>query len=500
MKRFISYLLLAGWLLIISVGSVTAQSSNPFNQRDDTYRLLGLKRSKQAFETARTEFERQQQLFKKTLITQLAFDRARAIFTDAEVNYHQSLLAVLFEKQYVTVSSAVKYQASNGSKHVRVTLANASGGSAEFEKLIAVDDALFRSLQPDVVNNVYVSILNSEGAIISQPYEAKIGQLRHGQPVELDFTLLEDLDAVTVSMIYANGSMREMKIYLQKDASVDRVLVQSEQFSQEVELGRSSSFDLTLESFSGTNNTFSLEVVNLPREIGRYFKAATGSVRLSQVKFTESTRTKRAALQVELPDRPSAAVPMDTPIPFYVLVLPRDQARAIGDLHSRSWTEDEIKALDVGYVRLDLVTRGIGELMVRLPQLYHAIDPDQDARMKLELFNEGSHSINNIEFRVDLPLNWTKSIEPTTVASLEIGRDAPVELTFTPPNDVAPGKYEVRLRTSGMSNGRPITAEDKNIIVEVRAETNVLGTVAIVTLLLTLVGGIVVYGTRLSRK
>lgn len=500
MKMLMSYLLLLGWLILATVESATAQSSNPFNQRDDTYRLLGLKRSKQAFETARTEFDRQKQLFQKTLITQLEFDRAHAIFTDAEVNYQQSLLAVLFEKQYVTVTSAVKYQAPDGSKHVRVTLANASGGSAEFEKLIAVDDALFRSLQPDVVNNVYVSILNEIGAIISQPYEAKIGRLVHGQPVELDFTLLEDLDAVTISMIYANGAMREMKIYLQKDASVDRVLVQSEQFSQEVELGSSSSFDLTLESFSGTSNTFSLEVVNLPREIGRYFKAATGSVRLSQVKFTESARTKRAALKVELPDRPSANVPMDTPIPFYVLVLPRDQARAIEDLHTRHWTEDEIKALNVGYVRLDLVTRGVGELMVRLPQLYHAIDPGQVAKMRLEVFNEGSRSINNIEFRVDLPLNWTKSIEPSDVSSLEIGRDAPVELAFTPPDDIAPGKYEVRLRTSGMSNGQPITADDKNIIVEVRAETNVLGTVAIVTLLLTLVGGIVVYGTRLSRK
>ncbi|MDH4035458.1 MAG: hypothetical protein OEV80_16815, partial [candidate division Zixibacteria bacterium] len=318
MKTLKSYMLLAGWLVLICVGSVAAQSSNPFNQRDDTYRLLGLKRSRQAFETASTEFERQQQLFQKGLITQLEFDRARAVFTDAEVNYQQSLLAVLFEKQYVTVKGAVKYQASDGSKHVRLTLANASGGSAEFEKLLSVDDALFRSLQPDVVNNVYVSILNGVGAIISQPYEAKIDQLVHGQPTELDFALLEDLDAVTVSMIYANGAMREMKIYLQKDASVDRVLVQSEQFSQEVELGSSSSFDLTLESFSGSSNTFSLEVVNLPREIGRYFKAPTGSVRLSQVKFTESARTKRAALKVELPDRPSANVPMDTPIPFFV--------------------------------------------------------------------------------------------------------------------------------------------------------------------------------------
>jgi uncharacterized membrane protein len=487
-------------LLLILVSSASAQNYNPFNQRDDTYRLLGLKRSKQAYETAQAEYDRQQQLFDKGLITQLELDRAHSLYTDAEVNYQQSLLAVLFEKQYITVAGAVKYQAADGSKHVRLTLANASGGSAEFQKLIQVDDALFRSLQPDIINNIYVSILNESGAIVSQPYEAKIERLQHGRPADLDFTLLEDLDAVTVSMIYANGNQRTMKIFLQKDASVDRVLVQSEQFSQEVELGTSSSFDLTLELFSGTSNTFSLEVVNLPREIGRYFKAPTGSVRLSQVKFTESARTKRAALQIELPDRSSTGVAMDTPIPFFVLVLPREQARAIDDLHTRQWTEEEIKALKAGYVRLELVARGVGKLMVRLPQLYHAIDLGETARPRLEVLNEGSHGINDIEFKVDLPLNWTKSIEPDGVPSLDIGRDAAVDLALSPPEGIAPGKYEIRLRTSGMSNGRPISAEDKTITVEVRADTNVFGTVLIVALLLSLVGGIVVYGTRLSRR
>jgi hypothetical protein len=115
-----------------------------------------------------------------------------------------------------------------------------------------VEDELFRSLQPDVTHNIYVSLLNADNAIVSQPYEAKIDLLRFGEPQKLDFTLLQDLDAVTVFLIYGNGNQRSMKIFLQKDASVNRVLVQSEQFSQEVDLGEAASFDLTLELFSGT--------------------------------------------------------------------------------------------------------------------------------------------------------------------------------------------------------------------------------------------------------
>ena len=39
--------------------------------------------------------------------------------------------------------------------------------------------------------------------------------------------------------------------------------VQSQQFSQEAELGKTATYDLNLELYSGTTNTFSLEVLNL---------------------------------------------------------------------------------------------------------------------------------------------------------------------------------------------------------------------------------------------
>ncbi|MBI2429154.1 MAG: hypothetical protein HYV29_10235, partial [Ignavibacteriales bacterium] len=246
-------------LVVCTTSAVPEKSSaqaNPyFNQRDDKYRLLGLKRAKEAYEFSKKEFERQQDLFKKGLLSQAELDRARVSFSDAEVNYQQSLLAVLFETQFISVEKAVKYQTSDGKKHVRLTLINTSGGNAEFQKLVKMEDQLFRSLQPDVIPNVYVSIANTDNSIISQPYEAKIDELRFGHPKELDFILLQDLDAVVVNVIYGNGSSRTMKIFLQKDASQNKVLVQSQQFSQEGELGKSATFDLTLELFSGTTNT-----------------------------------------------------------------------------------------------------------------------------------------------------------------------------------------------------------------------------------------------------
>ncbi len=488
-------------VLAFCCSTLLAQTTGvPFNQRDDQYRLLGLKRAKEAYEYAQKEYERKQELFERSLISELDLSRARNSFADAEVNYQQSLLAVLFEGQYVAVVEAVKYQKENGRKHVRLKLENTSGGDAEFKKLVNIDDELFRSLQPDIINDVYVSLLNGENAIISLPYESKIEQLQYGHPVNLDFALLQDLDVVTVNLVYGSGSTRSPKIYLQKDATVNKVIVQSEQFSQEVELGGSASYDLTLELFSGENNTFKLQVVNLPSQINRFFKDPGSEARLSQFKFTESTNTRRAALQVYLPDRPTDDVVIDKPISFYVLVVPRDQATGIGDTRDRHWRQDEIDALNVGYVKLDLLPRGVGKLLVRASQLFYSIKPDETVSMNIELVNEGSRRLNNVEIEADPPLNWTKRVEPAIVPELQISQEKRIGLSFTPPADVSVGRYEVRIRTSSLSDDQPISGEDKTVTIEIQPETNILGTAIIILLIVGLVLGIVVYGIRLSRR
>ena len=497
-----AFLRTAGMLLLaLLLHAVTAGAqTNPFNQRDDQYRLLGLKRAKEAFEYARAEFEQKQQLFEKNLISKLELERSRNLLADAEVNYQQSLLAVLFEKQYVAVAKAVKYQNKDGRKHVKLTLENASGGGAEYRKLLNLDDELFRSLQPDVINDVYVSLLNERNAIISQPYETKIEQLQFGRPVTLDFMLLQDLDAVTVNVTYGSGTQRSPKIFLQKDATVNKVVLQSEQFSQEAELGGKASFNFTLELFSGENNTFKLEVVNLPAAINRYFIDPGNQARLSQFRFTENTNTRRAALQVFLPDRLSEGLIIDKPIPFYVLVIPREQAEALGDLSARQWSHDEIEALNAGYVRLELVPRGVGKLLVRAPQLFYSIKTGEAVAMNLDVVNEGTRRLDNVKVEADVPLKWSKQIEPLVIAALNTDEEKRVQLQFIPPQDISPGRYEMRLRTTSLADNQPVNGEDKTVTVEIQSETNVLGMALVVTLILGLVVGIVVFGIRLSRR
>lgn len=491
-----------GFLIIYLIALpafLLAQSSTNFNQRDDEYRMLGLKRAKAAFEMAEADFSRIEKLFKEGFVAEQEMIQAKQRMADAEVNYQQSLLAVIFEDQYVSVDKAIKYQEEDGTKHVRLTLSNMSGG-AEFNKLVKIEDELFRSLQPDVVNDVYVSLLNDQDAIISQPYEYKIETLRFGKPHEIDFELLQDVDMVAVNIVFSNGKQRTPKIFLQKDDSANRVIFQSEQFAQEVELGGSAIFDLNLELFSGSQNTYRLETVNLPKSINRFFEDAGNNARLSQIKFSERSNSRPAQLKVFLPERPTEDVKIDSIINFYVIAIPPSLQKSSSEWRDKIWTEEELQRLNVGYVRLELNPRGIGKLLVRAQQLFHTAKPGTPIEAKIELTNEGTRPLNNVQIELDMPFNWRKSIEPELLPVLEIGQEQAVTLMFYPPENITPGRYEIRVRSHSLSDDLPVEGEDKNITVEIESATNIAGTLFLSLLIIGVIGSIVIFGVKLSRK
>lgn len=471
-----------------------------YNQRDDKYTILGLKRAKELYDASKKEYERAKELFGKRYISETEYDRARAAYVDAEVNFQQSLLTVLFENQFLTVEEAVKYQSKDGKKFVRLKVANASGGTEEYRKLLNVDEQLFRSLQPDVINNVYISVANEKNEIISRPYEIKLSNLVCGKPQQVTFSLLQDLDAVTVNMIFGNGSTRSIRLYLQKDQSKNTVVVQSQQFSQEGELAKSTVYDLTLELFSGTDNTFALEVVNLPEQINRFFKDPATQARLSQFRFMENINTRKVALEIQLPDRANEYLHMDSSLSFYVLVVPVERAAEVARRRNHLWSADEIAALHIGYIQLELVPRGKGKMLIKAPQLYFSAKKGQPVEGYIDILNEGSGRLDNVEVKLDVPLNWKKLVTPELHGSIGIGQEKQFRLQVTPPEDAAPGRYEVRLRTTAMSDNQPVTVEDKIVTIEIEAQSSVWGTILLLLFILGLVGALVYFGMKLSKK
>lgn len=498
MARLLQLSLFVLALLILIPGESLAQSPFP-NARDDSYPLLGLKRAKSTYDRAANELARKRELWDKELISAEEFDSALNTFQDAEVNYQQSLLVLLFEQQFVSIKRALKTQGDDNVKRVRVTLENTTSATEEFAQIVNMEDELFRSLQPDEIHNIYVSLSNDDGAIISSPYEIKIDQLKSGKPVTVNFDLLQDLDEVTVNIIYGNGASRNPKVFLEKDASANKVLIQSERFSQEVELGNSATYGLGLELFSGSDDTYKLEVVNLPASVTRYFNEQGEQGRISQIKFTESKNTIQANLQVSLPDRPTNDVIMDEPINFYVMAVPVTKLDQFSE-HRGEWTEEAIRELDVGFVRLEMIPRGVGRLVIKAPQLYNELEGDGPVEFTFEVVNEGTRRLNNIEFELSAPFQWEKRIEPAVIPELGIREELTVKMYLTPPEDISVGRYETRLRSTSLSDNQPVNAEDKTFTVQIAAQANVFGTAFILLLIIGLVSGLVYFGIKLSRK
>ena len=81
MRSNFTYSIVAASLVCIAgmlAPTAQAQSGTFFNQRDDTYPLLGLKRAREAYETARLEYERQAEMYEKRLLSRQEYDRSRS--------------------------------------------------------------------------------------------------------------------------------------------------------------------------------------------------------------------------------------------------------------------------------------------------------------------------------------------------------------------------------------------------------------------------------------
>ena len=467
-----------------------------YNPNDERFKSLYLEKTQSDYRMQKQDFQRQKLLHDKGLISERDYSQSEASFKAAQITYQQAILSLAFEQPHITIDNGVKYQGKDGKKRVRLTLRNTTGGLIEGKKIELED---FEGIKTDRIANVYVSLLNETKAIVSKPYEAKIETMPFNRPVALDFFLLQDLDNVTVKCVYGDKT-DEKKIFLQKDESANRVLISSDQFSQEADLGARANYNLTLELFSSSDNVYKLDVFNLPRQIACDFLEDPTNARLSQVKFSQDVNSRKIALAIYLPDRyDSASFMIDAPIAFYAAAIPRAQAENVAD-KEKKYTVAELDRLNISYIRLELVPRGVGRIEVRAANFYQELKPGERVQMNLTVYNDGTRRLDNIKVQAESPLNWTSTILPDLVPSLLPGKEETVSVTIIPPGDVSVGDYETTIKTEAFASSRKVDSEDKKIRIHIYSSANVFGTVALILLLVGILVGVVVFGVRLSRR
>ena len=76
----------------------------------------------------------------------------------------------------------------------------------------------------------------------------------------------------------------------------------------------------------------------------------------------------------------------------------------------------------MGFVKLELVPRGVGRLLVRVPRLFYSIEESEIAEVTIELINDGTRRLDNVEVTAEPPYLWDKQIEPRLIKAM-VGRE-----------------------------------------------------------------------------
>ncbi len=469
-------------------------------QNDQASLLLDLKKARASYEIAKQKLENDKKLLDNDAIAQSEYNNTRNQFLSSEVDYQKLILQLISQQSYIIVEKAVKYQDDNGERRVKVVLHSTMEGNQEYlDQFQEHFDIFSPEMRSGKVYNVFTSLINIEDkTIIGSPYEVRIPYIELGKKQTADFRLLRDVESLQIALNY-NGRTDAKNIYLEKDASATQVDIISNSFAQEANLGNSASYDLSLERFSNSDDIYHLVVVNLPKQVSHDFVDANSKARLNQLKFNQGESIRKLILRTYLPDRDENGIKIDEPLDFYTLVMSRDEFAKL-DPSKTTYTDDEINKMECGKIKLELIPKGVGKLIVRATSLYHEIDEGESLKMTVTVINDGTRELHNIEMESDVPYGWKTTITPDVIPSLAPGKETDVAISINPPKDVTIGAQEVKIKTVAQADNRNVKTEDKTIRIQVNAKTSVALTVIIIMVLLAFVIGIVIFGIRISKR
>jgi uncharacterized membrane protein len=203
-------------------------------------------------------------------------------------------------------------------------------------------------------------------------------------------------------------------------------------------------------------------------------------------------------MKIYLPDREDDQVIIDRPIDFYVLVLTDAAYREIKD--PAGLTLEASEKLQAGRIKLELIPKGVGRIVVRAASLYHEIKAGDSLVMRITVINDGTRALDNIQIATENPLNWKTVIIPDIITTLSPGKEQEVELRILPPGDVQVGAQELKIKTNATADNRTVKTEDKTLRIQVEARAPVFGTIILIVLLLGVLLGIVLFGIRMSKR
>ncbi len=500
-------------MLMLAVATL-AQTSSHAGSGEEPQRYIEVRRRQLELQSSRRQFEQVEKLAAQGLVAQNELERLRHAVAVASINYQQALLTLLDIQPRISVRSAVKMQEQSGRQFVNLVICNLTAAidESQFKSLYNLEgsDPLPEAVHNRTINDVFVSLRGGAdagvndpkaarvtGAIVSLPYEAHIPQLKYGEMKKLSFQLLTDVDSVTVAITCRNQT-QEIPVQLERAAADSETRISSSQLSQETNLGSQAMYNLTLERPTVDIRSFHLKLLNLPRQISYSFIDPQTQARLSQITFPAGVTRLPMGLKLFMPERADDDVQVDKQLEFWALALNEAAAARFGQ--ERPYTEDEIAAAGPGRIKMSVIPRGVGQLVVMAPSLLTEIESGQVVESTLTVRNTGTRRLDNIRLSAESPLNWRVEMTPSVIPYIESNREEVVKLRIVPTENIMVGDYEVRIKTECLTENRRAQADDKVYRVNVKAGTSLATTAGLMGGVLLLVIGVSVCGVKMTKR
>jgi uncharacterized membrane protein len=403
------------------------------------------------------------------------------------------------------VLDAKKYRGKDGQVMASVTLRNDSDiGKARVVMggKDVISDAELASLL--MINNVIVTLnSSSSGAIIGDPFQRIVSELRFGQKVELEYLMLKPgEEAVKISVEFL-GSKRDYTVYLRKEALQDLPTIDSTQYAQQGELGSKIRYDLELERLAKTEQSFALVVLNLPPEFTFAFLDPKSGARITQMKFTDKVSKQNLNFEVSVPEKLDQRF-VDASISFHIVVTKQAEQKTIYALKRKHAGNpvpiEEIAKLKGNETELILIPSGTGKLDVIVGNLFKEVKLGDPVSLRFNIMNSGTLSLRRVMPDLELPVDWEGDVTPREVEVFAPGEKIAFTADVRPPEDATVGEYTVTIMCEGHAGIETIEAEDKDFTVRIAAKTSVGMTAVLVIVLVGLVLAIAIASVKISRR
>lgn len=470
-----------GLLLLMLAARVNAQII--YNPNDERFKQLALEKSVWIYLEQKDEYERAITLRDQGFIPPGEYVQIQKSFKVAEVELKQSILALLQDVRTIIVESVKK---SVGPRHeislaVRIRNAAKEDSDTGVDSVLSLVSSDFSFGDLLTIKNLVVSV-EHDGYAICVPYDVTVDQLGPGESRLIRFTLLKDVDELTILTSFAGHSSRR-GVVVQRDFAGAGIRIAVNPAAQEAQFRSTVYFDIEFSRLDTHLGDLDLVVEGLPSEIQTRFKDQSSGAYVRKLLFPEGALAHRLTLEVSMPDRPTDLVKDDTTLVLAVLAR---------DSRSQSvYGETALELTTVGQARLDLFAANWSATG----------QSDAPPSLPIEIQNSGTSPLTDVRLDIRGPSEWEFLATPDSGdLNLLPGESRAVTIDVASATDLRPGIYEVQLQAKSFISNQWVTSSWKTFRVQIESRMSGLSLV-IVGLALLLVIGLVVFGAlRLTRR